>query len=146
MIMMTFPLERRLSAAGDALASSAGQSLARWLVLEAIDQSPASVADIGRSLGLARQGIQRLADLLVEAGLATYEDNPRHARAKLMTITPDGRRALRLIQRAQREWSNRLGERLGRQRLETAMHTMQAVLAAVTEDMPHRAGGPDDAP
>src|SRR5689334_7473784 len=112
--MRTFPLERRLSAAGEALAQHAGQTLARWLVLEAIDSRPASVAEIGRTMGQARQGIQRLADLLVADGLATYQDNPRHARAKLLAISPSGRSALRIIQRAQRDWADRLGERLGR--------------------------------
>lgn len=134
--MRTFPLERRLSAAGEALAALAGQTLARWMVLEAIDPGPASVADLGRALGQARQGVQRLADLLVEDGLARYEDNPRHARAKLLTITPEGRAALRVIQRAQRAWADRLGRRLGEADLQRAAEILDAMSDAVTGDMP----------
>lgn len=140
LLMRTFPLERRLSAAGEALAQTAGQTLARWLVLEAVDTGPATVADIGRSMGLARQGIQRLADLLVDDGLAAYEDNPRHARAKLLVITAEGRAALRVIQRAQRAWSDRIGARLGERTLDDVGAVLDDVLEAVAQDMP--GGGP----
>jgi DNA-binding MarR family transcriptional regulator len=136
--MRTFPLERRLTAAGEALARTAGQSLPRWLVLESIDDRPATVADVGRALGLARQGVQRLADLLVEEGLAGYQDNPRHARAKLLSLTEPGRDALARIRKQQRTWSNRLGERLGQEPLERTAAVLEAMLAAVTEDMPRQ--------
>src|SRR3954468_6138540 len=109
LLMRTFPLERRLSAAGEALAQQADLSLARWLVLEAIQQEPATVAEIGRRLRLARQGVLRLADLLVADGHASYEENPRHQRAKLLAITDAGRSALLVVQRAQGTWANRLG-------------------------------------
>jgi len=139
LLMRTFPLERRLSAAGEALAQLAGQTLARWMVLETIDAGPATVADVGRVMGQARQGVQRLADLLVADGLATYEDNPRHARAKLLTMTATGRSALRVIQHAQRSWADRIGQRVGQRPLEQAEATLDAMLTAVTHDMP----GPD---
>lgn len=135
--MRTFPLERRLSAAGEELAQAAGQTMARWLILEAIDDRPSSVAEVGRALYLARQGVQRVTDLLEADGMVTYEDNPRHARAKLVAITPVGRDALRRIQRDQRSWANRLGERLGQDSLERAASVLDAMLAAVTDDMPH---------
>jgi DNA-binding MarR family transcriptional regulator len=137
LLMRTFPLERRLSAAGEALAQAGGQTMSRWLILEAVDGGPASVAEIGRRLYLARQGVQRVTDLLAAEGLITYEDNPRHARAKLVAITPLGRGALRRIQHDQRSWANRLGERLGRGSLEQAASVLDAMLAAVIDDMPH---------
>ncbi len=42
-------------------------------------------------MGLTRQSVQRIADLLVERGLAAYADNPAHRRAKLVTPTSAGR-------------------------------------------------------
>ena len=137
LLMRTFLLERRLSAAGEALAQSAGLSLARWLVLESIQHEPATVAEIGRRLSLARQGVLRLADLLVSDGHARYEENPRHQRAKLLVLTDAGQAALRVVQRGQREWAGRLGERLGAERLRAASEVLDAMLAAVTADMPH---------
>src|SRR5579859_5567197 len=74
-LMRVFPLNDQLSAAGEAIATVGGQTLARWLVLEQIQDQPATVADIARATGHARQGVQRLADLLVDSGAASYDDN-----------------------------------------------------------------------
>ena len=69
---------------GDAMGEPSGQTSARWRVLAAIDEEPLSVAQIARAWWLTRQSVQRVADVLVEDGLATYEDNPHHRRAKLV--------------------------------------------------------------
>jgi DNA-binding MarR family transcriptional regulator len=62
-----------------------------------------TVAEIARRLRLARQSVQRVADLLAGEGLCSYEDNPRHRRAKLLGLTPKGRKTLARIEDAQRE-------------------------------------------
>ena len=67
-----------LTAAGDALARPAGQTSARWQVLAALENAPATVADVARMLGLARQSVQRVADVLAAEGLISYDDNPDH--------------------------------------------------------------------
>src|SRR5215831_1072257 len=71
-----------LNAAGDALARPAGQTAARWQVLAAAENAPVTVAQIARMLNLARQSVQRLADVLADEGLVAYDDNPDHLRAK----------------------------------------------------------------
>jgi DNA-binding MarR family transcriptional regulator len=124
-------LTRRFTVIGEALAKPAGQTLARWLVLEAVDGAPATVAQIARSLHLARQSVQRLADLLVRDGLAAYEDNPAHRRAKLVRLTPPGRTALRTIQTAQRAWADALGAEIGEAELRQAGVVLDRVLDAV---------------
>ena len=43
-----------------------------------------------REMGLTRQSVQRIADLLVERRLAEYRPNPAHARAKLLAPTQEG--------------------------------------------------------
>jgi DNA-binding MarR family transcriptional regulator len=134
--MRVFPLDRRFTASGEALAKGAGQTLARWLVLEMIQEEPATVADVARRLGLARQGVQRLADLLVENRLARYEDNPRHRRAKLLRITPKGLTTLREIQDAQRDWADRLGAEVGKEELERTSAMLDRVLEIVTRELP----------
>jgi DNA-binding MarR family transcriptional regulator len=135
-LMRVFPLSERLSAAGEAIAAVGGQTLARWLVLEQIQDQPATVADIGRAIGHARQGVQRLADALVDAGAASYEDNPRHRRASLLRITPGGITSLRAIQRAQRAWSDRVGAELGQDSLEQASRVLDRALQSVSRDLP----------
>lgn len=135
-LMRVFPLSHRLTAAGEMLARHGGQTLARWLVLERIDTQPATVADIARSMGLARQGVQRLADALVEGGAARYELNARHKRAQLLDITDAGRASLRTIQVAQREWSNRVGTQLGRIELDRASALLDRALVIAEESPP----------
>lgn len=125
-------LTRHFTTAGEALARPAGQTLARWLVLEAVQDAPATVAQVARTLHLARQGVQRLADLLVGDGLAVYQDNPAHRRAKLLQLTPRGRSALRTIQRAQAAWADALGAQLGEDDLRQASTLLGRVLEAVT--------------
>jgi DNA-binding MarR family transcriptional regulator len=97
-------LHRSLLAVGDAVAATAGQSRARSTCLQQLASGPLTVADIAERLGLARQGVQRVADLLVADGLATYADNPRHRRAKLLALTGAGKRALAAMDAAHRRW------------------------------------------
>ena len=121
-------LAGHLQAAGDALARPAGQTSARWQVLAAADHAPMSVADAGRALGMTRQGVQRVADLLERDGLILYAENPAHQRAKLMVLTPDGKAALETIKDRQTVWANALGETLGKKDLAVATQTVLAAL------------------
>jgi hypothetical protein len=52
------------------------QTLARWVILDAIEDKPATVAEIARRRGIARQAVQRVADVLERDGLAAYEPIP----------------------------------------------------------------------
>ena len=128
LIAQVIQLIRLFTVAGEALAKPAGQTLARWLVLETIDPAPATVAQVARTMHLTRQSVQRLADVLVRDGFAVYEDNPAHRRAKLLRPTPQGRAALRTIQTAQVAWSDRLGAELGLAELQQVSATLDRVL------------------
>jgi DNA-binding MarR family transcriptional regulator len=131
LVMQVVRLIRDFTTVGEALARPAGQTLARWLVLEAVQDQPATVAEIARRMHLARQGVQRLADVLVRDGLAVYEPNPAHRRAKLLRLTPQGRSALRTIQAAQKTWADALGAELGEADLRQASAVLDRVLEAV---------------
>lgn len=124
-------LAGHLTAAGDELARPAGQTSARWQVLAAAEHAPATVAQIARSLGLARQSVQRIADVLMDEGLAVYEENPAHQRAKLLRLLPRGRAALRAIQAAQHPWADGLGARIG----ETDLRRATAVLERLLQEL-----------
>lgn len=123
-----------LTAAGDALAAPAGQSSARWQVLAAAENGPATVAQIARMLGLARQSVQRVADLLADEGLAAYRPNPEHQRAMLLELTARGRSALAAIQRAQRGWADRLGAAVGEVDLQRAAAVLDRVGEALAAE------------
>lgn len=72
-----------------------GQALSELesVVLNAVvgAMRPPTVPQIGRSLGHARQVIQRATDGLVERGLIATADNPDHKRARLLVPTDAGR-------------------------------------------------------
>jgi DNA-binding MarR family transcriptional regulator len=136
LVVQVFRLDGVLAAAGDALAHPAGQTTARWRVLAAVEDRPLTVAQIARAWSLARQSVQRVADLLEQDGLISYEDNPGHRRAKLVRLTPRGRSALGRIQSAQREWANSVGERIGAPDLRAA----NAILARILETLDEQAG------
>jgi len=129
--ILVFRLSGALGAAGDTLARPAGQTSARWQVLAGAESGSMTVADIARMLGLQRQSIQRVADLLEGEGLVRYVENPRHRRAMLLTLTETGATALRAIQEAQRVWADTLGAKIGQGRLERATETLQSALGAL---------------
>jgi len=128
-----FRLEGFLTAAGDALAAPAGQSSARWRVLAAVDDRPMTVAQIARAWSLARQSVQRIADLLARDGLVAYEDNPEHRRAKLVRLTPTVRDTRGKIQAAQRRWADDIASRLSPDDLETVNRILGEILEELTE-------------
>lgn len=130
-VVQILRLNGHLTAAGDALARPAGQSSARWQVMGVAEHGPATVAQIARALGLARQSVQRVADLLARDALAEYVANPADRRADLLQLTDAGRGALRAIQAAQRSWADELGAEIGEDDLRRASAVLGRVLEAV---------------
>lgn len=128
-LMRVLSLNGRFTAAGEELAKPAGQSLARWVVLAACEDAPLSVSGIARRLGLARQSVQRIADVLVSEGLCGYQDNPHHQRAKLLEISASGLAVLAQIEAAQHQWADALGGRIG----EDLLRRASQALAVITE-------------
>ncbi len=51
---------------------------------------PQTVAEIARFMGIRRQSVQRVANVLVARGLAEYRLNPAHKRAQLLACTDGG--------------------------------------------------------
>jgi DNA-binding MarR family transcriptional regulator len=132
LVVHVFRLNGLLMAVGDAMAEPSGQTSARWRVLAAIDKTPLSVAQVARAWWLTRQSVQRVADVLVRDGLATYEANPNHRRAKLLRITPAGLSALHEIRLRQRAWAESLGAQIGEPELRAANATLTRMLETLT--------------
>jgi DNA-binding MarR family transcriptional regulator len=112
LMLEIFRVNGALLAAGNELTEPDGQTSARWQVLGAVTE-PRTVSDIARMMGLARQSVQRTADLLAGDGLVELVDNPAHRRAKLVRLTPVGEKVLRRISARQVEWSNQLAAAMG---------------------------------
>ena len=133
LIIPIIQLEAHFSRAGEAIAASAGQTMARWLTMEMVAERPATVAQVARRLGLTRQSVQRIADLLEKDGLTAYADNPAHQTSRLIRLTPAGRQTLRTIQSAQRAWSNGVGARIGVANLRQAGRVVDQLTRVLAE-------------
>ena len=106
-----FELNGLLMRAGEGITQAIGQSSARWQVLGRVFE-PQTVAKMARDMGHARQGVQRVADVLVKEGLIVYKDHPTDRRTKLLELTPQGMEVLTAIYVRQVEWSQRIMTKL----------------------------------
>lgn len=129
--------------AGNGIVEPIGQTSARWQILGRVHE-PRTVAALAREIGHARQSVQRVADLLVDAGLVTYADHPTDRRTKLVELTPAGAEVMSSIYGRQLAWSKGVMATLDGQELaETtrALHaiseTLEASIAAHREESQH---------
>ncbi|MFE1798155.1 MarR family winged helix-turn-helix transcriptional regulator [Streptomyces sp. NPDC059517] len=113
--LAVFRLNGQYLGVAEELAGPAGLTAARWQVLGAVLREPLPVSGIARAMGITRQSVQRIADLLVERGLAEYVPNPAHRRAKLLRPTGEGFEAVRKIGPGHAAFADRLAETLGGQ-------------------------------
>ncbi|MET8164123.1 MarR family transcriptional regulator [Streptomyces sp. NPDC005329] len=120
-----FRLNGQFLAVAEELAGPAGLSAARWQVLGAVLGDPLPVSGIARAMGITRQSVQRVADLLVERGLAEYRPNPAHRRAKLLAPTEAGRAAVARIDPGHAALADRLAEAYGDAELAEAVHVLE---------------------
>lgn len=119
-----FRLNGQFLALGEALAQPVGLTAAWWQVLGAVLDEPLSVADIARKIGVTRQSVQRVADLLVVDELAEYRPNPAHRRAKLLHPTEQGHAAVRRISPAHAALAERLAKGFGTEALRRALDNL----------------------
>ena len=88
----------------EALARPLGHSQARWQVLSAASIGDMTVPQLARRLGVARQNVQRTADVLVADGQARFEPNPDHKTSPHLVLTASGRATLRQLTRHARAY------------------------------------------
>jgi DNA-binding MarR family transcriptional regulator len=122
LILAVFRLNGRLLAAGDHLVSDLGLTSARWQVLGAIALAPAPqpVAWLARSLGLNRQGVQRIVNEMRGDDLVELRPNPHHRRAHLVVLTKHGEAAYAAASRLQTPWANALAKDIDATKLAAA--------------------------
>jgi DNA-binding MarR family transcriptional regulator len=127
------------TAKGEGFARLADQTLARWVILDAIEDGAATVAQVARRRGIARQAVQRVADLLEQEGLVSYAPNPAHRRAKLLRPTSRGHAALRTISIAQKAWADALGEEIEEATLRRLTERIKRIRRTVADREPTQA-------
>ena len=114
--LTVFRLNGQFLAVSEELARPAGLTAAHWQVLGAVLDTALPVSGIARVMGITRQSVQRVADILVADGLAEYRPNPAHKRAKLVAATSEGLAAVRRIAPGHAAFAQRLLDELGEDR------------------------------
>ena len=112
---------------GDALTRPLGQTEVRWAVLSVLSGGARTVPQVARRLGVTRQSVQRVANLLVAEGLIESALNPDNARSPLFGLSKRGEEVLAAITRVADPWHRRVGEELSLEDLRRA----RAVLAVL---------------
>jgi DNA-binding MarR family transcriptional regulator len=107
-----YELAGRLRDNGEAIAQTVGQTQARWQVLSAASGTPHTVPQIARVLGVTRQNVQRIADLLVAEGAAEYRGNPDHRASPHLVLTRRGQVALGRLTKAAAGYHDRIARKL----------------------------------
>ena len=127
LIRAVFRANGAILAAGDGLSKDLELTSARWQVLASVGNGALTVPQAARRMGLTRQSVQRVADDLVDHGLATKQPNPDHKRSPLIDLTPLGMHRLEEITRRQHIWVNALAKGLGSGSLEAATCVATAI-------------------
>ena len=135
LILEAFRLNGALIAAGDQLVGDLGLTSAHWQVLGAMYETPATVAEIGRRMGLTRQNVQRIADCLATDGFVSTFDNPAHRRAKLYSLTPHGRTVMEEVAHRQAQWANLVADGIGATQIAEAVSLMAELTKRLEHDL-----------
>ncbi|WP_209347127.1 MarR family transcriptional regulator [Pontixanthobacter sp. CEM42] len=129
LVLEVFRLNGELLGAGNRITGPFGLTSARWQVLGAIDEEgqPLTVSQIARRMGLARQGVQRIINDLLERDLVSSFPNIDHKRAPLFDLSKEGEKVMAKINAAQAAWVNNLSEALSAKEVSRALKLLRTI-------------------
>ncbi|MCZ4095057.1 winged helix-turn-helix transcriptional regulator [Streptomyces sp. So13.3] len=129
--LAVFRLNGQFLEVSERMARPVGLTAAWWQVLGAVLREPLPVSGIARAMGVTRQGVQRIADLLAGKGLAEYVPNPAHRTAKLLRPTEQGRAAVQRIGPAHADVAARLADELGPEDFAATLRVLERLSEAM---------------
>ena len=146
LILEVFRLNGRLLVSGDRLVAPLGLTSARWQVLGAIAlaEQPQPVAWLARSMGLNRQGVQRLVNEMIDDKLVETRPNPHHRRAHHVVLTKRGREAYEAAARLQAPWVTNVVKGLSRDEIATALRVAATLRVRLERDLKREDAGEQD--
>jgi DNA-binding MarR family transcriptional regulator len=132
-VLAVFRAHQALVADGDRLAAAWRLNSAKWKTLGAIALAPAppTAPQIGRAMGLSRQGAQKQLDLLMAAGLVSRVANEADARAPLYRLTRRGETIYAQVIAAWRARSAELSKDIDEAALAAAATTLHELADAI---------------
>lgn len=120
-------LQGELGRHAEGMTAAVDQTPARWKVLTAAGCDIRTVPQIARRMGLSRQAVQRIANHLVEKGLARFVANPDHRASPILQLTERGAAIDDAICEEHARWSNRISRKLETKQLESAIVAIRAL-------------------
>lgn len=129
-VLDIFKLSGLLVVEGDRLTKELGLTSARWKVLGALSSfdKPMTVAQIAHTMGQSRQGVQRITDSMAKEGIVNYQNNPHHKRAKLIFLTPKGKKIYKMLDQIQVPWANQIAADMSLEHLEKTLYTLRNMI------------------
>ncbi|OOE85830.1 MarR family transcriptional regulator [Salinivibrio siamensis] len=128
-VLEVFKLGGSLVNAGDQMGAEYDITSARWKVLGALflANSPQTVSQIARAMGLTRQAVQRLVDAMHNDDLLQFSENPDHKRAKLVSLTESGRAVYAKLDKKQFQWATECTKGITQAELETTLSVLKRI-------------------
>jgi DNA-binding MarR family transcriptional regulator len=129
LISQSFRFNSRLQTAADRMARDVGLTGTRWQVLNAVAQArrPATISDIARWMGSARQSVQQVANALAKDNLVAYQPNPKHRRAPLVVVTKKAAKLLEQLDERRYAWARTVAATLPVADIKVANEILRAV-------------------
>ncbi len=87
--------------------------------------------EVAEALGLDPSSVVRVIDQLITAELLIREEDANDRRARLLTLTENGRQRVREIGQAMRPFRRTLFQDIDREELETAMRVLEKLRLAI---------------
>jgi DNA-binding MarR family transcriptional regulator len=118
---------------GEAIAQTVGQTQARWQVMSAASGGALTVPQIARRLGVTRQNVQRIADLLVAEDAARFAGNPDHKGSPHLVLSSKGQVALAAINKSAGAYHAKLARQLAGADLKSLHRNLRRLLEAAAD-------------
>ena len=133
LVLEVFRLNGALLRHGATLTAPVGQTQARWQVMGAVEEQTRTVPQIARQMGMTRQSVQRVTDLLVRDGILAFERNPDHARSPLVRLTDTGQHLAAQLTAIGARWSESVARGLAATDLERTVTVIRRVVDRLDE-------------
>ncbi len=133
LVLEVFRLNGALLRHGAALTAPMRQTQARWQVIGAVGEAECTVPQIARRMGMTRQSVQRIVDLLVDEGMLVLGSNPDHVRSPLVRLTREGRRLEQELSSAGVTWSESITRGLKADDIERTARVIRDIIARLDE-------------
>ena len=135
LILAIFQANVDLVESAPLIAQDAEITAVRWRALNALSTQAKTAAQLGRELGLSRQGALWNTQALEELEFVEQIDNPADRRAKLIALTRKGRQ--RLVDAGVRQgvWVNALAKQFSTAEIESTLQVIARLHDQVLESV-----------